>query len=119
MQYLFEYSDKLKSPYEAFFYDTSCMPFPIRSHWHYFMEMILMVEGTGLIDCNGRTYVVEPGDLMIFPPEALHAVYTATNFDLKYEVIKFDISKLYTENSYSPELKMILESINKSPEVTA
>ena len=117
MQYLFEYCDKLKSPYEAFFYDSSCMPFPIRSHWHYFMEMILMVEGTGLIDCNGRTYVVEPGDLMIFPPEALHAVYTATNFDLKYEVIKFDISKLYTENSYSPELKMILESINKSPEV--
>lgn len=62
MQYLFEYCDKLKSPYEAFFYDSSCMPFPIRSHWHYFMEMILMVEGTGLIDCNGRTYVVEPGE---------------------------------------------------------
>ena len=101
MQYLFEYCDKLKSPYEAFFYDSSCMPFPIRSHWHYFMEMILMVEGTGLIDCNGRTYVVEPGDLMIFPPEALHAVYTATNFDLKYEVIKFDISKLYREQLFT------------------
>ena len=29
MQYLFEYCDKLKSPYEAFFYDSSCMPFPV------------------------------------------------------------------------------------------
>ena len=26
MQYLFEYCDKLKSPYEAFYYDSSCMP---------------------------------------------------------------------------------------------
>lgn len=117
MQYLFEYSDTLQSPYEAFFYDTSYMPFPIRAHWHYFMEMIYMVEGTGLIDCNGRTYVVERGDLILFPPETLHAIYTATNFDLKYEVVKFDISKLYTENSYAPELKTIMESINKNPEL--
>lgn len=115
MQYLFEYSDTLLSPYEAFLYDTSFMPFPIRAHWHYFMEMIYMVDGTGLIDCNGQTYVIEPGDLILFPPETVHAIYTATNFDLKYEVIKFDISRLYTENSYAPELKMVLESINKNP----
>ena len=117
MQYLFEYSDKLNSPYEAFSYDAARMPFPIRSHWHYFVEMILMTEGTGLIDCNGKTYVVERGDLIIFPPEALHAIYTATNYDLKYDVIKFDVSKLYTENSYAPKLKMILESINRNPDM--
>lgn len=116
MQYLFEYHDTLKSPYEAFLYDTSDMPFPIRPHWHYFMEIIYMLEGTGLMECNGKTYVVEEGDLILFHPESVHAIYTATNFPLKYGVLKFDVNKLYTENSYAPKLRVILESANKSSE---
>lgn len=50
MQYLFEYCDTMESPYEAFLYDTSYMAFPIRPHWHYFMEIIYMLEGTGLVE---------------------------------------------------------------------
>ena len=68
MQYLFEYHDTLDSPYEAFLYDTSQMAFPIRSHWHYFMELIYMKEGTALIECDGCNYILEPGDLIIFHP---------------------------------------------------
>ncbi len=114
MQYLFEYCDTLDSPYEAFLYDTTTMPFPIRPHWHYFMEILYMLEGTGLVECNGKTYVVEEGDMILFHPEAVHAIYTATNIPLKYEGIKFDINKLYTENSYAPKLRVIMESANKS-----
>ncbi len=114
MQYLFEYCDTLDSPYEAFLYDTTAMPFPIRPHWHYFMEIIYMLEGTGLVECNGKTYVVEEGDMILFHPEAVHAIYTATNLPLKYEGIKFDINRLYTENSYAPKLRVIMESANKS-----
>jgi len=114
MQYLFEYCDTLDSPYEAFLYDTTTMPFPVRPHWHYFMEIIYMLEGTGLVECNGKTYVVEEGDMILFHPEAVHAIYTATNVPLKYEGIKFDINKLYTENSYAPKLRVIMESANKS-----
>ncbi len=114
MQYLFEYCDTLDSPYEAFLYDTTTMPFPVRPHWHYFMEIIYMLEGTGLVECNGKTYVVGEGDMILFHPEAVHAIYTATNIPLKYEGIKFDINKLYTENSYAPKLRVIMESANKS-----
>ncbi|MDO4302982.1 MAG: AraC family transcriptional regulator [Bacillota bacterium] len=114
MQYLFEYCDTLDSPYEAFLYDTTTMPFPIRPHWHYFMEIIYMMEGTGLVECNGKTYVVEEGDMILFHPESVHAIYTATNLPLKYEGIKFDINKLYTENSYAPKLRVIMESASKS-----
>lgn len=114
MQYLFEYCDTLDSPYEAFLYDTTTMPFPVRPHWHYFMEIIYMLEGTGLVECNGKTYVVGEGDMILFHPEAVHAIYTATNVPLKYEGIKFDINKLYTENSYAPKLRVIMESANKS-----
>ena len=114
MQYLFEYSDTLNSPYEAFLYDTSIMGFPIRPHWHYFMEIIYMKEGTGLIECDGKSYVVEPGDMILFHPEAVHSIYTATNVLLKYSVLKFDINKLYTENSYAPKIRAILSSARKN-----
>lgn len=113
MQYLFEYSDTLNSSYEAFLYDTSTMGFPIRPHWHYFMEIIYMKEGTGFIECDGNNYIVGEGDMILFHPEAVHAIYTATNVSLKYEVLKFDVNKLYTENSYAPKLRTILYSASK------
>lgn len=113
MQYLFEYHDTLDSPYEAFLYDTSQMAFPIRSHWHYFMELIYMKEGTALIECDGCNYILEPGDLIIFHPEAVHGIYAVTNGPLKYEVLKFDTNRLYTEKSYAPSLPMILRSASK------
>lgn len=116
MQYLFEYCDTIESPYEAFLYDTSYMAFPIRPHWHYFMEIIYMLEGTGLIECNGKSYVVEAGDMILFHPEMVHAIYTATNVPLRYEGLKFDVNKLYTENSYAPHLRVILESAKKCEE---
>ena len=114
MQYLFEYSDTLNSPYEAFLYDTAVSDFPIRPHWHYFMEMIYMKEGTALIDCDGKSYVLEPGDMILFHPEAVHAIYTATNVSLKYNVLKFDVNRLYTENNYAPKIRAILSSARKN-----
>ena len=119
MQYLFEYCDTLESPYEAFLYDTATMPFPIRPHWHYFMEIIYMLEGTGIVECNGKSYVVDEGDMVVFHPECVHAIYTTTNYPFKYEVIKFDVNKLYTENSYAPKLRVILESASKSEDAEA
>lgn len=113
MQYLFEYQDTLNSPYEAFTYDASEKTFPVRPHWHYFMEMIYMTEGTGVIECDGRSYVVEAGDMIVFHPESIHAIYAATNELPKYKVLKFDVNRLYTENSYAPKLRVILESAKK------
>ena len=110
MQYLFEYSDALNSPYEAFLFDTEIVRFPVRPQWHYFMEIIYMREGTGFIECDGGSHIVEPGDLVLFHPEAVHAIYTAADFPMKYEVLKFDVNRLYTENSYAPKLKTILGS---------
>ena len=114
MQYLFEYCGTLNFPYEAFRYDTSTMPFPIRPHWHYFMEILYMLEGTALVECDGQSYVAQEGDLILFHPETVHAIYTATNVPLKYDVLKFDVNRLYTENSYAPKLRVILDSASKS-----
>lgn len=114
MQYLFEYSDTLNSPYEACLFDTNVMPFPVRPHWHYFMEMVYMREGIGRIESDGVSYILEKGDMILFHPEAVHAIYSADDRPLKYEVLKFDVNKLYTENSYAPKLRIILSSANQN-----
>lgn len=114
MQYLFEYSDTLNSPYEAFSYDAATMDYPIRPHFHYFMEVIYMTEGTGLMECDGDSYIMEAGDIILFLPRTVHAIYSANGRSMKYDVLKFDVNSLYTENSYAPKIPIILNSVNRS-----
>ena len=55
MNSLFEYSDRLNAPFECFLFDTRIHSFPIRSHWHYFVEILYMLEGTAIINCDDDT----------------------------------------------------------------
>lgn len=68
MNSLFEYSDRLNAPFECFLFDTRIHSFPIRSHWHYFVEILYMLEGTAIINCDDDTYVLEEGDMTLFLP---------------------------------------------------
>lgn len=94
MNSLFEYSDRLNAPFECFLFDTRIHSFPIRSHWHYFVEILYMLEGTAIINCDDDTYVLEEGDMTLFLPQAIHSIYTATEQPLVYYVMKFDLNQL-------------------------
>jgi AraC-like DNA-binding protein len=74
------------------------------------MEIIYMLEGTTLIDCNKEEYVVEPGDLILFHPQALHSIYTTAREPLKYVVIKFNVNNLHINSNYTPKLGSIFKS---------
>ena len=54
MYTLFEPGDLLNSPYEALLFDTAKHSFPIRAHWHHYMEIILMVEGTAIVESDEK-----------------------------------------------------------------
>ena len=77
MKPYFECLDKLNKPYEAFLFDaqTSEM-FPILPHWHYFVEILYMVEGKAYVEAGEENYVLEPGDLIVFYPQMAHAIYS-------------------------------------------
>jgi AraC-like DNA-binding protein len=100
----------MNSPYEAFVFDASKTTFPVRPHWHYFMEIIYMKEGQAMFECDGTTYVLEKGDLIIFYPESVHAVYAVAGFPIVYDVLKFDVNKLHAPNSYTPRLGAIIQA---------
>lgn len=94
MNTLFEYADKLNNPYECFLFDAHKAVFPVRSHWHYFAEIIYVIEGDAIVNCNDDSFIVGPDELFIFPPTSVHSIYASTYGPLKYYVLKFDLSQL-------------------------
>lgn len=109
MNVLMEQQNTLQSPYEAFLYDTQYAPFPIKTHWHYFMELIYMETGTAIITCDNQEYVVQPGDMVLFHPQSMHSIDTQEG-NLTYSVLKFDINSLHINSSYTPHLGSIFKS---------
>lgn len=108
MQYLFEYGDMLTSPYEAFIVDSATQYFPVRPHWHYYTEIIYMLEGTAMAECDEKTYILEVGQLILFHPKAIHSLYSTNAEPILYVALKFDTNTLSVANSYTPKLSTIL-----------
>lgn len=94
MNSLFEYTDTLNAPYEAFIYDAAKDLFPIRSHWHYFIEVLYVVEGTITVNCDSENFVVEPDQVFLFPPTSIHSIYATSYGPIRYYVLKFDLGQL-------------------------
>ena len=86
MNTLFEYTDRLKKPYECFIYDTALYELPVHPHWHYFMEIIYMIEGTAIMNCDEESHVATPGDLILFLPYQVHSIYSVSNQTVRYYV---------------------------------
>lgn len=94
MNSLFEYTDTLNAPYEAFFFDATKNVFPVRAHWHYFVEIMYMLEGNAIVTCDLETFNLGPDDVFIFPPSSVHSIYTSSYGPLKFFGLKFDINQL-------------------------
>lgn len=74
MENLFEYTDGLNQPMEAFYHSTQPWNFPILPHWHYFIEIIYLLHGAVEATCGDSVYTLRPGDLIIFCPQKVHSV---------------------------------------------
>lgn len=74
MQNLFEHTDGLNHPMEAFHHRPYPGNFPILPHWHYFIEIIYLTEGKVIATCDDAVYHLFPGDLIIFCPRKIHSI---------------------------------------------
>lgn len=118
MHYLFESDDRLSTPIECFYYDTETMPFPVKPHLHYFMEIILIIEGSAQMRSENQQFTLSEGDMILFHPKSVHAIYLADNSDkssarLRYAVLKFDINCLNATSTYTPKLRSVFRSAEK------
>lgn len=114
MHYLFEKSDSLNTPIECFIFDTAYECFPVRPHWHYFYEIIYITEGSAEMHCDGKSYVLSVGDMIIFHSKSVHSIFSADAGQLKYVVLKFDINKFNAASDYAPKLRNIFKNAEKS-----
>ncbi len=109
MYALMEPSDTLNKPFECFTFDANIENFPIRPHWHYFVEMIYVTEGTAEMFDGDKKYIVPTDGFMLFHQKSVHSIFPHDDKHLVYEVIKFDINLLTDTPSYSPKLSNIFK----------
>ncbi|MDE7295115.1 MAG: AraC family transcriptional regulator [Oscillospiraceae bacterium] len=107
MHYLFEESNILNNPMECFVFDAAKEVFPVKPHWHYFTEIIFMLEGCARMRLDESTFIAEKGSLVIFHPKSVHAIYAADGEPLLYAVMKFDIGGFTMTSAYAPPFKNI------------
>lgn len=113
MYYYFEESDSLDSPAECFYYNADKNNFPVRPHWHYFMEIIYLVEGCAEMNSGNDRFILSEGDMIVFHPKAVHSIYATNGEPLRYAVLKFDINRLNMTPEYSPTFRSIFRSAEK------
>lgn len=116
MKPVFEYSDLLNAPYEAFLFDAEQSGiFPITLHWHYFMEILYLVQGHAYVTAGQRSYVLDPGDLIAIFSQMPHSIEASGPFPLRYKVLKFDPGHLNIPGSSLPSLSRILWLLRDTP----
>lgn len=98
MKQLFEYTDKLNTPYECFACSNLLHSLPVSPHFHFFIEILYMRKGNMLIKYEDDSYILSEGDLIIFPPSSVHAMYATSHAPFRYDVLKFDPSFLTTRS---------------------
>ncbi|WP_136607339.1 AraC family transcriptional regulator [Paenibacillus dokdonensis] len=59
-------------------------------HAHPLFEINLLMEGRQTMEVSGRTYVQEPGDLLLLKPEDLHESRSSGDGNMTYYCIHFD-----------------------------
>ncbi len=114
MSGLFEKSDSLNTPIECFVFDAGKNVFPVKPHWHYFAEFIYMLEGQAEMHCNDFSCTLHKGEMMIFHPSAVHAIYPVDDKMPRYAVLKFDINRFTHTPAYAPKLRSIFQYAEKS-----
>lgn len=115
MNELFEYSDILRSPIEAFHISKSSGLFPVKAHWHYFVEIPFCMKGRCNVVMNGEATELKMGDLIFIPPQAVHSFYeVSSDEDYLISVLKFNISRLNLKGENLPNFTSISSSILSS-----
>ena len=115
MNNLYEYIDPIISPYEAFCCDSSTSRLPIPAHWHYYVELLYILEGNVRITIEHTVTENAPGSLILFPPRCVHAIgFSDRRERLRYYVVKFDPEILPHSPKGGVDLKTSLRSISTS-----
>lgn len=92
----FEYSDVLDHTYECFTGDY-INGYSIGLHWHYFMEILYMIEGEMELQIGNSKVCAKAGELIVLLPSVMHSLRITSEHALYYG-IKFKPGSLYDKH---------------------
>ena len=112
MKNLKEESDYLNTPIECFWYDGDIHPFPVKPHWHYYMEILCVERGSIEVYVQEHHYILHKKELVLIPPEWIHSIYALEDKSVtpRYAVVKFDINCLQLAPHYAPKFRNIFSA---------
>ena len=108
MTNLFEYGDIINKPVECFYFDSTKECYPVHSHWHFYVEIIYMLEGTAQMTAGNIEYTVREQDMMLFHPQTVHMI--RSDAPVKYAVLKFDLSVVGNFSSKALKFRNVFRS---------
>ena len=76
----FQYIDRLNTPLEVFILQESDTSTGVGPHWHYYLEMLYVLHGELKAQCDNDFYILHPGDLILFYPQAVHSMHRAPDY---------------------------------------
>jgi len=93
----FEYSDVLDHKYECF---TGNYPkgYEIGLHWHYFMEILLMIKGEMEMQIGNSLITAKAGEVIVLLPSVMHSLKIVSD-DAEYYGIKFKPGNLHEQQT--------------------
>lgn len=68
-------------------------------HWHGEFEINLIISGCAEFICGDNRFVSSEGDIIIIPPNMLHAIYPHGNFKQRYDTVVFSMEMLGVHGS--------------------
>lgn len=110
---LFEYIDVMNTPYQIYKEEVRSSDFLVKGHWHYFIEILLITQGSIYVDCGKYRYLLTEGDAIILPPKLLHRILPEQEFPSSYAVVKFDMNTIKIPGVYLPRIRRVLEDIRE------
>ncbi len=100
----FQDTDRLNAPLEVFILTETKTKGSVPPHWHYYLEILFILKGTLEAVCDGAVYTMEPGDLIVFHPQSVHAMHRSPSMsdseDVLYFVVMADLNFLNITNRY-------------------
>lgn len=110
---LFEYIDVMNTPYQIYMEEVRSPDFYVKGHWHYFMEILYVLEGSIHVDCGKYRYTLTPDMIIALPPKMLHRIRTNGTVPVRYAVVKFDVNGIRIPGVYISGIRKTLAMVQE------
>lgn len=85
-------------------------------HWHNEFEINYILSGQGEFICEDEKYVSGAGDIIILPPNIIHAIYSVNESELNYDTLVFSpemLGSLGNDRSTAEFIRPLTNGLSK------